>query len=124
MPHDGQNQKWSRYPVAACPHCGPGNSMCEAAQVGYREEWWQVFCGACGSSSGRCRTREEAEKLWNGRYVDMIADIRNAVLNDFVQAVERLAFEMPAPNEYTPRFVQLCVTAQQLIAAEGRNGTR
>lgn len=29
----------------------------------------------------------------------------------FVEAVRRLAFEMPAPNEYTPRFVLMCIAA-------------
>lgn len=28
---------------------------------------WQVYCGACGSSSGSAKTREEAIALWNTR---------------------------------------------------------
>jgi hypothetical protein len=31
----------------------------------------------------------------------------------FAEAVERLAFEMPAPNAFTPRFVQMCIEARR-----------
>ena len=34
----------------------------------------------------------------------------------FVEAVEKLAFEMRPPNAYTPRFVQLCVEARRWLA--------
>ncbi len=34
-------------------------------------------------------------------------------LRDFADAVEKAAFEIPAPNPYTPRFVHLAVLARQ-----------
>jgi hypothetical protein len=33
----------------------------------------------------------------------------------FIDAVERLAFSMPAPNSYTPQFMLLCVEARRLL---------
>ena len=36
----------------------------------------------------------------------------------FIDAVRRLAFEMPPPNTYTPRFVQLCIEARAALAEE------
>src|SRR3990167_11532646 len=30
----------------------------------------------------------------------------------FIDAVEKLAFEIPAPNLYTPQFVQMCISAR------------
>lgn len=39
-------------------------------------------------------------------------------LEHFISAVERLAFEMPAPNPYTPRFVQMCVEARSAFLAQ------
>jgi len=35
---------------------------------------------------------------------------------DFVNAVERLAWSMPAPNVYTPQLMQLCIGMRSLIA--------
>lgn len=35
-------------------------------------------------------------------------------LKALADAMEKLAFEMPAPNEFTPRFVQLAVAARSL----------
>lgn len=34
------------------------------------------------------------------------------VLEDFTKAVEKIAFEIPAPNPYTPRLVQMCQEAR------------
>lgn len=48
-----------------CPHCGPGNSViacCDDDHGGY-----QVWCGRCGSSSGRSKVRQSAIDLWNTR---------------------------------------------------------
>jgi hypothetical protein len=36
-------------------------------------------------------------------------------LRGFIEAVEKLAFEMPAPNPYTPRLLQMCITARFMI---------
>lgn len=36
----------------------------------------------------------------------------------FIDAVEKLAFDMPAPNPYTPQFVMLCVEARRLLNQE------
>jgi hypothetical protein len=33
----------------------------------------------------------------------------------YIDRFEKLAFEMRAPNPFTPRFVQLCVEARQLL---------
>ncbi len=43
-------------------------------------------------------------------------------LHDFAEAVKTLAFKMPAPNAYTPQFVQLALAAQHIAykAAEAR----
>jgi hypothetical protein len=40
--------------------------MCDPVR-GETSSRWQVFCGACGSSSGSTKTREEAIELWNRR---------------------------------------------------------
>lgn len=40
----------------------------------------------------------------------------NQQLVAFISAVEKLAFEMPAPNPYTPRLVQMCQEATRLAA--------
>lgn len=37
-------------------------------------------------------------------------------LKDFAEAVEALAFKMPAPNDWTPQFVQLAQAAKRLAA--------
>ena len=52
--------------IKPCPHCGPERSVC-SAQVSDLSRRWQVFCGACGSSSGSCATKEEAIAAWNRR---------------------------------------------------------
>jgi hypothetical protein len=31
------------------------------------------------------------------------------LLQRFIGAVEKIAFEIPAPNPYTPRFIQCCI---------------
>lgn len=49
-----------------CRHCGPERSICEAVFSDMSGSW-QVFCGACGSSSGSCKTEVEAVALWNTR---------------------------------------------------------
>ena len=41
-------------------------SMMEAYQCDISKRW-KVGCGACGSHSGSCKTREEAVRLWNTR---------------------------------------------------------
>jgi hypothetical protein len=38
-------------------------------------------------------------------------------MKSFTNAVEKLAFSMPAPNDYTPKFIQLVVQAQSVIAS-------
>ena len=35
----------------------------------------------------------------------------------FTDAVMKLAFSMPAPNVFTPQFVQLCINAQTMLSA-------
>lgn len=56
----------AREPLAPCPHCGPGQSMCDPVEdiLGKR---WQVFCGRCGSSSGSYKTEAESIAGWNRR---------------------------------------------------------
>lgn len=49
--------------LIGCPHCE--KSMCDAVENDYGR--WQIFCGACGSSSGTYKTREEAVAGWNRR---------------------------------------------------------
>lgn len=34
------------------------------------------------------------------------------VLKAFAEAVEKLAWEMPAPNPYTPRLIDMCILAR------------
>lgn len=51
--------------IKPCPfHRHP--SMVEAYEWDLSSRW-VVGCGACGSHSGSCKTREEAIKLWNDR---------------------------------------------------------
>ena len=42
------------------------------------------------------------------------ADSDTLLLREFAEAVKRLAFEMPPPNPYTPRFVQMAQSALYL----------
>lgn len=35
-------------------------------------------------------------------------------LREFIDAVERVAFEMPAPNAYTPRLMMMCIAARNM----------
>lgn len=49
--------------LIGCPHCE--KSMCSSEEGDYGR--WQVWCGACGSSSGSYKTREEAIAGWNKR---------------------------------------------------------
>lgn len=37
-------------------------------------------------------------------------------VGQFIGEVEKLAYQMPAPNKYTPRFVELCVAASDFLA--------
>lgn len=39
-----------------------------------------------------------------------------ALREAFADAIEKIAFEIPAPNPYTPRLIQLCITARTLAA--------
>lgn len=61
--------------IEPCPHCGPGNSIVELGQFQLPLPYWQVICGACGSSSGTIPDGERwpnARQLvldnWNKRY--------------------------------------------------------
>lgn len=38
----------------------------------------------------------------------------------FIEAVKKLAFEMPPPNEYTPRFIELCAWAEYKVYQHGK----
>lgn len=40
------------------------------------------------------------------------------VLQAFSETVERIAFEIPAPNTFTPRFVQIAQTARAALEAK------
>ena len=42
------------------------------------------------------------------------------LLEPFTKAVEKLAFEMPPPNEYTPRLVQMCIEQRAMLRAWAR----
>ena len=33
----------------------------------------------------------------------------------FIEAIKKLAFEMPPPNAYTPRFVEMCIWAERKL---------
>lgn len=48
-----------------------------------------------------------------------VEDIRRQMLA-FAAAVKRLAFEMPPPNEYTPKFVQMALAAERIAREAGR----
>ena len=39
----------------------------------------------------------------------------NVNIKDFIDAVERMAFEIPPPNQHTPRLVQLCQAARSAL---------
>lgn len=47
-----------------CPHCP--RSMIDPVQCELSNRW-QIFCGACGSSSGSYKTEAEAIVGWNKR---------------------------------------------------------
>lgn len=47
-----------------CPHCPESIVDTVEGEISRR---WQVMCGACGSSSGSCKTKVEAVALWNRR---------------------------------------------------------
>jgi len=66
---DRTEPRSSGTPLRACPHCGPLPAMPELVRSDVSRRW-QVFCGPCGSSSGSCRTPEEAAKHWNSRHVE------------------------------------------------------
>ena len=44
------------------------------------------------------------------------------LLKRFIDAVEKLAFEIPAPNVYTQRLLQLCIDASPTESAPGVEG--
>lgn len=79
-----------------------------------------VYCNEC---------RDDIEHE-NGRYVieaceaKAAAHLTMAKLAAFATRVERLAFEMPAPNPWTPRFIELVVasTVSPDIARSARGG--
>jgi hypothetical protein len=49
-----------------CPHCP--ESMVQALEEDWPSDgWWRVWCGACGSSSGRHRSESDAITAWNRR---------------------------------------------------------
>jgi hypothetical protein len=39
------------------------------------------------------------------------------IVSKFIDAIEKLAFSMPAPNAYTPQFVMLCIEARRRLAS-------
>lgn len=43
-----------------------------------------------------------------------------AALGTLCESVERIAFEMPAPNEYTPQFVQRTQAARLILLRDER----
>ena len=45
-----------------------------------------------------------------------MSDQATELLRKLTNRVERLAFDMPAPNEYTPQFVQLCQEARAFLS--------
>ena len=62
-----------------CPFCGPGMSVVETV-LSDQSGRWQVFCGACGSSSGSTKTEAEAIATWNRRGGGITGEVRNLAL--------------------------------------------
>jgi len=48
---------------------------------------------------------------------DEVTELKALIVNlgYFIDAVDRLAFKMPAPNIYTPQFMEHCVSARSVI---------
>lgn len=85
-------------------------SASEAAEAFYFEKF-----GASGSFAEVAVTPAD--------FIDVIADAftkarregaeaKTEQFKQFINAVEKLAFEMEPPNDYTPRFIQLVVAAR------------
>lgn len=71
--------------IHPCPHCGPYQSMVDSTQCDVSNRW-QVFCGRCGSSSGSCKTEEDARDLWNKRNSVELYIGKTALTNIFRKA--------------------------------------
>jgi hypothetical protein len=82
------------------------------------EPIYQVkFCASC---EYRQVTKDEYEKYaghWRRILHTEPPSFHQAAasMKRFADAVEKLAFSMPAPNPYTPKFVQLAIEAMQAI---------
>ena len=71
-----------------CPHCP--KSMVDALESEYGGRY-QVFCGACGSSSGSCKTKTDATALWNCRPFEARAKAEAEPQGEAAELVRNLA---------------------------------
>jgi hypothetical protein len=103
--------------LLACPFCGgqaDGPYLTGVADGA--GEFYSIDCVERGCSATITERGDAATiAAWNTRAVPPAAN--GGAVRQFVDAVEQLAFEMPAPNGYTPRFVQICAGMQASLAA-------
>lgn len=60
-----------------------------------------------------CKARTKWQARCHDRYVETTC--LQKVLENYATSIEKLAFEMEPPNEFTPRFVQLVVSLRQAL---------
>lgn len=102
---EGQSQERQRYTV--CVSKNACNDAAETITALVAEREYNKVCAASIADRDGWVQRAEAAEAER--------DTLREAMENFANAVEKLAFERPAPNEYTPRFVQVAVGVRQAL---------
>jgi hypothetical protein len=106
-----------------CPFCGGAVKMAHM----------DIVCTGCSlvAKFGICSVTSHATRLWNTRAALPLPPApaeprgcptpggvgREEIVAKFIDAIEKLAFSMRAPNAYTPQLVMLCIEARRGLAS-------
>lgn len=112
-------------PVAqllSCPFCG-NDPVVKKLDHGYWDRCitCTVCCCKTGEySSGNAGHMAAMREAWNRRAVSPAPaavgdEVQPSVkwIRDYISRVRAIAFEMPAPNTFTPQLMQLCILAER-----------
>lgn len=100
-----------------CFHCPESMVTCELNDY----DFWQVQCGACGSSSGVSKNRETVIEIWNTRPIeDQLRTQLEEARNENIQLVERRLSDLQTLQQENERLRGELDKADRLAASNMR----